>query len=104
MLRRHPVRDRHPCAPWGRRKEPGAVSRGDDGRSRPLAGNDHTAVRGGMVAEVLRLGSDERTLLARPGVALVVPPLTALIGLLETALPRQHAARTFHVIALAPIG
>ena len=76
MLRRHQVRALRPCAPWGRRKEPCAVSRGDDGCSRPLAGNDHTAGRGGIVAEVLRLGSDERALLARPGVDVVVPSFT----------------------------
>src|SRR5262245_49109516 len=55
MLRRHQGRDLRPGAPWGRLKEPGAVSWGDEGSSRPLAGNDHTAVRGGIVAEVLRL-------------------------------------------------
>jgi hypothetical protein len=76
MLRRHQVRDLRPCEPWGRLKEPWAVSRGDDGCSRPLAGNDHTAVRGGIVAEVLRLGSDDRALLARPGVDVVAPSLT----------------------------
>ena len=65
-----------PSEPWGRLKEPGAVSRGDDRWSRPLAGNDHTAVRGGIVAEVLRLGSDDRALLARPGVDVVAPSLT----------------------------
>src|SRR5215831_17375688 len=76
FLRRHQGRALRLCAPWGRLTEPCAVSRGDEGGSRPLAGNDHTAGRGGIVAEVLRLGSDERALLARPGVDVVVPSLT----------------------------
>src|SRR5262249_21890779 len=104
MLRRHQIRNLRPCAPWGRLKEPCAVSRGDDGYSRPLAGNDHTAGRGGIVTEVLRLGSDERALLARPGVDVVAPSLTDLIGPLETVVPGQHGPRTLHRIALTSIG
>src|SRR5262252_11249268 len=85
-------------SPWGGRCH-------DQGQwSRPLAGNDHTAVCGWIVAEVLRLRRDERALLARLGVDIVAPSLTEFIGPLETVLPGQHTPRTFHGIALASIG
>src|SRR5262245_24365509 len=68
------------------------------------AGDHHRAVRGGMVAEVRRLGRDERIRLVRLREHIVALVLTELISPGETGLPVLHSPRTLHKIALAPIG